>query len=134
MAGQLTIDTLKAGSGVLATQNGMTGIAKAWVNFQGGSGNTAGVITGSFNVSSVTVGGTGYFVVNFTTAMPNANYATAGAASADTATYPCIMLTNSTSGASFSAQTTTTCPIAVARTQTNVVSATIVVNFVAYSS
>mgnify|MGYP000388481891 CR=1 FL=1 len=49
MAGQLTIDTLKASSGVLATQNGMTGIAKAWVTFQGGNGNTAGVINNSFN-------------------------------------------------------------------------------------
>jgi hypothetical protein len=74
MAGQLTIDTLRAGSGVLATQNGMTGIAKAWVNFQGGIGNTAGVINASFNVSSITVNGTGDYTANFTTAMPNANY------------------------------------------------------------
>ena len=73
MAGQLTIDTLKASSGVLATQNGMTGIAKAWCNY---NGNTQ-TITGSFNVSSVTYVSAGQCTVNFTTAMPNANYATA---------------------------------------------------------
>lgn len=71
MAGQLTIDTLKAGSGVLATQNGMTGIAKAWVVFVGSSGT----INGSFNVSSITRLNTGYYQVNFTTTLPNANYA-----------------------------------------------------------
>ena len=71
MAGQLTIDTLRASTGVLATQNGMTGIAKAWVNFAGASGT----VNGSFNVSSVTRISTGYYSVNFTTAMANANYA-----------------------------------------------------------
>ncbi len=71
MAGQLTIDTLKASSGVLATQNGMTGIAKAWVNFNG-TGTVA--IRDSFNVSSITDNGAGTYTINFTTAMPNANY------------------------------------------------------------
>ena len=72
------VTTLNASSGVLAVQNGMNGIAKAWVNFQGGNGNTAGTINGSFNVSSVTVNGTGQFTVNFTTAMPFANFVAAG--------------------------------------------------------
>jgi len=80
MAGQLTIDTLKASSGVLATQNGMTGIAKAWVNFNG-TGTVA--IVGSFNVSSITDNGTGDYTVNFTTAMPNANYAVVTTTQAD---------------------------------------------------
>jgi len=70
MAGQLTIDTLKASSGVLATQNGMTGIAKAWVSYNG----VAQTISASFNVSSVTYNGTGDYTINFTTSMPNANY------------------------------------------------------------
>ena len=74
MAGQLTIDTLRAGSGVLATQNGMTGIAKAWCNYTG----STTTINGSFNVSSVTRNGTGDYTINYTTAMPNANYATVG--------------------------------------------------------
>jgi methionine synthase I (cobalamin-dependent) len=77
MAGALTISTLKNDTGVLAVQNGMTGIAKAWANFNGGRGNTAGVINGSFNVSSITVNGTGDYTVNYTTAMPNINYAIA---------------------------------------------------------
>jgi hypothetical protein len=75
MAGALTISTLNDSSGVLATQNGMTGIAKAWVNFDG-TGTPA--IRGSFNVSSITDNGTGDYTVNFTTAMPNANYSISG--------------------------------------------------------
>ena len=81
MAGQLTIDTLKASSGVLATQNGMTGIAKAWVAFNGGNGNTAGTITASFNVSSITVNGTGDYTVNYTTALASASYSVCGGSS-----------------------------------------------------
>jgi hypothetical protein len=82
MAGQLTIDTLRASSGVLATQNGMTGIAKAWVQFAGATGT----IAGSFNVSSVTVNSTGYWTIAFTTAMANANYSVVGSLSATSGT------------------------------------------------
>jgi hypothetical protein len=71
MAGALTVDTLNSSTGVLATQNGMTGVAKAWVNFNG-TGTIA--IRDSFNVSSITDNGTGRYAINFTTAMPNANY------------------------------------------------------------
>jgi hypothetical protein len=45
---------------------------KAWVNFNG-TGTVA--IRGSGNVSSITDNGTGIYTVNFTTAMPDANYA-----------------------------------------------------------
>lgn len=76
MAGGLIISTLNDSSGVLATQNGMSGIAKAWVNFNG----TNGAVTSSFNVSSVSNNGSGLFTINFTTAMPDANYASAGMA------------------------------------------------------
>jgi len=72
MAGQLTIDTLKASSGVLATQNGMTGIAKAWCYYNAATQT----VVGSFNVSSVTYVGTGAYQVNFSTAMPNTTYVT----------------------------------------------------------
>jgi hypothetical protein len=71
MAGKVVVSTLNNDTGVLATQNGMTGIAKAWVNFNG-TGTVA--IRDSFNVSSITDNGTGEYTVNFTTAMPNANY------------------------------------------------------------
>lgn len=73
MAGKLTISTLNNDTGVLATQNGMTGIPKAWVNFNG-TGTVA--IRDSFNVSSITDNGTGDYTVNFTTALPNTNFAT----------------------------------------------------------
>jgi hypothetical protein len=54
---------------------GGAGTLKAWVNFNG-TGTVA--IRGSGNVSSITDNGTGDYTVNFTTAMPDANYATAG--------------------------------------------------------
>ena len=78
MAGRLVVSTLNNDTGVLATQNGMTGIAKAWVNFDG-TGTPA--IRGSFNVSSITDNGTGDYTVNFTTAMSNANYSVVGSVS-----------------------------------------------------
>ena len=74
MAGRLTVSTLNNDTGVLATQNGMTGIAKAWLNYD----CSTSTIRGSYNISSVTVVGTGNFTLNFSTAMPNANYAIAG--------------------------------------------------------
>jgi len=44
---------------------------KAWVNFNG-TGTVA--IRASFNVSSITDNGVADYTVNFTTAMPDANY------------------------------------------------------------
>jgi hypothetical protein len=70
MAGKVVVSTLNNDTGVLATQNGMTGIPKAWANFNG----TNGTINGSFNVSSVTRNAVGNYTVNMTTAMPNINY------------------------------------------------------------
>ncbi len=56
------------------TQNGSAPIygARAWVNFNG-TGTVA--IRASGNVTSITDNGTGDYTVNFTTAMPDANYA-----------------------------------------------------------
>lgn len=50
---------------------------RAWVNFNG-TGTVA--INASGNVSSITDNGTGDYTVNFTTALPDANYALAGTA------------------------------------------------------
>jgi hypothetical protein len=69
--GTLAIDTLNTSTGVLASQNGITGIAKAWVNFVGG---TTPTINQSFNVSSVTYVSTGNWLANFTTAFSNTYY------------------------------------------------------------
>jgi hypothetical protein len=46
-------------------------MARAWVNFNG-TGTVA--IRAAGNVSSITDNGTGDYTVNFTTAMPDANY------------------------------------------------------------
>lgn len=61
------------GSSVLATPTGSAPsyTCRAWVNFNG-TGTVA--IRGSGNVTSITDNGTGDYTVNFTTAMPDANY------------------------------------------------------------
>ena len=66
-AGDITV-TSEGGS---ATQSLQQGLAKAWVNF---NGTSTVAIRESGNVSSITDNGTGYYTVNFTTAMPDANY------------------------------------------------------------
>jgi len=50
-------------------------LCKAWVNFNG-TGTVA--IRASYNVSSITDNGTGDYTVNFTNAMPDANYSAVG--------------------------------------------------------
>ena len=52
---------------------------KAWVNFNG-TGTVA--IRAGYNVGSITDNGTGDYTVNFTTAMPDANYSYLGGAQA----------------------------------------------------
>lgn len=49
---------------------------RAWVNFDASSGTPT--INGSGNVSSITDNGVGDYTINFTTALPNANYAVVG--------------------------------------------------------
>ena len=105
MAGQLTIDTLKASTGVLATQNGMTGIAKAWASVNYTSGSP--VINGSFNVSSFTTVGAGVYTVNFTTAMVDTGYALAGTCAWTAAVQRCGMIGQDNTRT----KTTSACPI-----------------------
>jgi len=52
-----------------------SGTAKAWVSF-----NSSGTILKAYNVSSVGVRGTGQWTINFTSALPDANYVMAGCA------------------------------------------------------
>jgi len=73
------VTTLNASSGVLATQNGISGIANAWVQVQT-SGSTP-TINGAFNVSSITRVATGIYTVSFTTALPDGKYAAIASAS-----------------------------------------------------
>jgi hypothetical protein len=64
--------SFNSGYGSTATAYG----CRAWVNFNG-TGTVA--IRASGNVSSITDNGTGDYTVNFTTAMPDANYSIVGA-------------------------------------------------------
>lgn len=83
MAGTIVSDTLQDGSGnSTATTNAIQGSAKAWVRFAGATGT----IAGSYNVSSVTRTSTGYYTVNFTNALANANYSVVGSVSTTAAT------------------------------------------------
>jgi hypothetical protein len=88
MAGTVIADRLEAAStSQLVIENGVAltpptivdvnnvqigTFCRAWVNFNG-TGTVA--IRGSFNVTSITDNGTGLYTINFTTAMPDVNYA-----------------------------------------------------------
>jgi hypothetical protein len=65
---------------------------RAWVNFNGTT--SPGTIRASGNVSSVTRNGTGDYSVNFTTAMPDANYSIAGTAGTFATLYGTVQLYN----------------------------------------
>jgi hypothetical protein len=54
--------------------------ARAWVNFDGTGANGSKTIRASANVSSVVKNSTGDYTINFTTAMPDANYCATGSA------------------------------------------------------
>ena len=71
-----TLTTPNIDSAQFATVSGTAPIypCRAWVNFNG-TGTVA--IRASGNVSSITDNGAGDYTVNFTTAMPDANYAPA---------------------------------------------------------
>jgi hypothetical protein len=77
MAGTVVADTLQSSitgtppqfNDGVGTQIGT--LCRAWVNFNG-TGTVA--IRASFNVSSITDNGTGDYTVNFTNALPDANY------------------------------------------------------------
>ncbi len=58
--------------------------ARAWVNF---NGTDTVAIRGRGNVTSITDSGTGAYVVNFTTAMPDANYCTNVTGTHDSGSY-----------------------------------------------
>jgi len=82
-----------SGYGSSATAYG----CRAWVNFNGTTASPS-TIRGSGNVTSVTKNTTGDFTVNFTNAMPDANYAVAGSASNNASSGSMIMapLSNTT--------------------------------------
>jgi hypothetical protein len=70
---RLTTISNQAGTASVPSETVINGSAKAWVNFNG-TGTVA--IRASYNVSSITDLGTGYYTINFTTAMPDTSYST----------------------------------------------------------
>jgi hypothetical protein len=121
---QIKVDQItdEAGTGAPDFPNGLTGsvpaasiagalnatgsapiyACRAWVNFDG-TGTVA--IRASGNVSSITDRGTGLYTLNFTTAMPDADYAAVGlGASGGSGGIP--LLNDTTTGI---ANTTTQC-------------------------
>jgi hypothetical protein len=67
----LVTQTISNGTVSTSSANVIQGSAKVWVNFNG-TGTVA--IRASYNVSSITDNGTGDYTINFTNALPDANY------------------------------------------------------------
>ena len=78
------------------------GVCRAWVNFNG-TGTVA--IRASFNVSSITDNGTGDYTVNFTNAMPDANYSVSACVGDASTASSIIMLGTNSAGATPNFQT-----------------------------
>jgi len=104
---------LSDGTNSTSTTNAIQGSAKAWVRFNPSSG--AGTIVKSYNVSSVTYSATGYYVVNFTNALSDANYCVTGAASPDSGTYQCFATLFAVSGSTYQAPTTSSFAVEIQR-------------------
>jgi hypothetical protein len=83
LTGVTSISSASANTPVILGDSGTNyNTCRAWVNFNG-TGTVA--IRASFNVTSITDNGTGDYTLNFTTAMPDADYSVAGTAQQNTA-------------------------------------------------
>lgn len=94
-----TLTTPTINSAQIATVSGTAPLymCRAWVNFNG-TGTVA--IRASGNVSSITDNGVGDYTVNFTTAMPDANYSIVGSSGSGN-TYGSYAFNNPGAGARF---------------------------------
>jgi hypothetical protein len=100
----LVAQTISNGTVSTSSENVIQGSAKAWINYKG----TATVsIRASYNVSSVTVVGTGTYTINFTNAFADANYAIAGFSTFNANVAPAALLS---AGNDFT-PTTTACTL-----------------------
>jgi hypothetical protein len=88
---QSTVSATQITGALNATGSAPIFACRAWVNFNG-QGTVA--IRASGNVSSITDNGVGDYTINFTTAMPDANYCVIGMSSANiqTGTNPVTLL------------------------------------------
>ena len=109
-----TITTPTFDSASLVTISGTAPLymCRAWVNFNG-TGTVA--INASGNVSSITDNGVGDYTVNFTTAMPDANYAWIGSSRRIDASS-----TSSTAVSAYSTGTKTTSALQITTTYNTV--------------
>ena len=74
MASSVVSDNFETSTGAIPNLGGAdvtTRLCSAWVNFNG-AGTVA--IRDSYNISSITDNSVGNYTINFTTAMPDANY------------------------------------------------------------
>ena len=95
-------------------------LCRAWVNFE--ADGTVAIID-DFNVSSITDGGTAIFTVNFTNALPNANYTMTGGSHTYSTDYTGIVVSLSArdgSGSSIDTKTTSACKIVTAASTSEV--------------
>lgn len=90
MAGTLTISTLSDGTNSTSSTNPIRGSAKAWAVFNG----TAGTLTTSYNVSSITKNSTANYTINITNALTDANYSVVGSTVGNTTSYYTTMVTS----------------------------------------
>lgn len=101
-----TLTTPNFDSAQFATVTGTAPIypCRAWVNWNG-TGTVA--IRGSGNVSSITDDGTGSYTINFSTSMPDQNYAAIGGAVNSSSFLTCITSASNNQVASIGLRVTT---------------------------
>ena len=100
MTSILKVDEIqnKAGSTSLAANklpDMLSGSAKAWLNLDG-TGTIA--ISDSFNIASVSDGGTGQYAVSFTNNMSNSSYVASGSTTAGSSTYSTLAIASLAQG------------------------------------
>jgi hypothetical protein len=126
MAGTVIADRLEAAStSQLVIENGVAltpptivdvnnvqigTFCRAWVNFNG-TGTVA--IRASFNVTSITDGGTGVYTLNFTNAFSDISYSIVGAANTQSGGAIMVCPNSNTSAYTPFAPTTSACKIGV---------------------
>ena len=122
MAGTIVANTLNTDTGVFSTNNAYSGIAKAWVNYNG----TTQTIRNSFNVSSVTYNSTGNYTINFATSMANANYVVSGVGGNNDVSAGYVVIYQSGGQAGTYSPTTSSCNILVGQNNGTLVNNTVV--------
>ncbi len=95
------------------TADVLDGAARAWVNFDG-TGTVA--IRKAFNVSSITDNGAGDYTPNFSSPLPDANYAVFGSAGGAATSGIAVEVHSAGAGSAATLKTTTQCRILCSNT------------------